>query len=46
MNFMNFVSNLRYMGIGMLGIFIVIDVIILITMFLNKVTAKKSDDEE
>lgn len=46
MNFMNFVSNLRYMGIGMLGIFIVIGVIILITMFLNKVTAKKSDDEE
>lgn len=34
------------MGIGMLGIFIVIGVIILITMFLNKVTAKKPDDEE
>lgn len=46
MNVMNFVENLRYMGIGMLGIFIVIGVIILITMFLNKVTVKKTEDEE
>lgn len=46
MNVMNFVENLRYMGIGMLGIFIVIGVIILITMFLNKVTVKKAEDEE
>lgn len=46
MNLMNFVTNLRYMGIGMLGIFIVIGVIILITMFLNKVTAPKDKDEE
>ncbi len=41
MNPMNFVSNLYYMGVGMLGIFIVIGVIILVTMILNKVTEKK-----
>ena len=41
MNLMNFVENLRYMGIGMLGIFVVIGVIILITMFLNKITENK-----
>ena len=34
----NFFDNLSYMGIGMLGIFIVIGVIILITMALNKFT--------
>lgn len=40
-NIMNFVYNLKYMGLGMLGIIIVIGVIILITMFLNKITEKK-----
>ena len=34
-----FISNLKYMGIGMLCILIVMMVIILITMMLNKVTA-------
>lgn len=38
-NIMNFVSNLKYMGLGMLGIIIVIGVIILLTMFLNKITS-------
>lgn len=42
MNPMNFVSNLYYMGVGMLGIFIVIGVIIVITMILNKLTEKKN----
>lgn len=41
-NIMNFVYNLKYMGLGMLGIIIVIGVIILLTMFLNKVTSKKN----
>ncbi len=41
---MNFVYNLKYMGLGMLGIIIVIGVIILITMFLNKVTEKKGNN--
>ncbi len=36
MNPLNFVSNLRYMGAGMLSIFIVIGVIILVTLLLNK----------
>ncbi len=40
-NIMNFVANLKYMGLGMLGIIIVIGVIILITMFLNKITENK-----
>lgn len=34
-----FISNLKYMGIGMLCILIVMMVIILITMALNKATA-------
>ncbi len=32
-----FIENLKYMGIGMLGIFIVIGVIALITIILNKI---------
>ena len=36
MNPLNFVSNLIYMGVGMLSIFIVIGVIILVTLLLNK----------
>ena len=42
-NPMNFISNLKYMGLGMLGIFVVIGVIVLITVILNKVT-KSSDN--
>lgn len=40
MNFhpFEFIANLKYMGIGMLSIFIVIGVIILITQILNKTT--------
>ncbi len=37
----NFINNLKYMGIGMLGIFVVIGVIILLTMLLNAATTKK-----
>ena len=33
---MNFVENLKYMGTGMLGIFIVMGVIIAVIMLLNK----------
>ncbi len=39
-NVMNFVDNLYYMGVGMLGIFVVIGVIVLITMLLNHLTKK------
>jgi hypothetical protein len=37
----NFISNLYYMGMGMLGIIIVIGIIIGVTVLLNKVTTKK-----
>ena len=39
MNFnpMAFIESLRYMGFGMLGIFIVMGIIIGITAFMNKV---------
>ena len=40
-----FVENLKYMGVGMLGIFIVIGVIILSVVVLDKVTASKKTDE-
>ncbi len=37
----NFISNLSYMGIGMLVIFIIIGVIIGITVLTNKLFSKK-----
>lgn len=40
-NAMRFVENLKYMGLGMLGIFAVIGVIIVATVIFNKVTEKK-----
>ena len=43
---MKFVANLKYMGVGMLGIFIVIGVIILSVVVLNKVTAPKKNTDE
>ncbi len=39
-NPMGFLENLKYMGIGMLGIMIVILIIILITVLLNAVLNK------
>jgi len=36
---LNFIENLKYMGIGMLVIFAVIGVIVLTTMLINKVFA-------
>ena len=38
----NFVDNLGKMAIGMIGIFIVIGIVILLTYMLNKVTGKKN----
>lgn len=35
-NPLEFVYNLKYMGIGMLSIFIVIGAIVLVTVLLNK----------
>ncbi len=50
MNFtpMHFVDNLYYMGLGLLGIFIVMGVIILVTVILDRATSSKknkSDDQ-
>ena len=41
---LNFVKNLNYMGLGMLGIFIVIGVIILATALLNKLFKDKKEN--
>lgn len=43
MNFepMNFVKNLKYMGLGMLGIFVAIGVIALSIIILNTISNKK-----
>ena len=38
---MNFIANLKYMGTGMLSIFIVIGVIVLVTMLLNRSSDKE-----
>ena len=47
MDILRFVENLKYMGLGMLGIIAVIGVIIIITMILSKLTApKKSDNQQ
>ncbi len=37
----DFTRNIRYMGLGMLGIFVVVGVVILITFVLNSATGKK-----
>lgn len=39
-NPMNFITNLRYLAVGMVSIFIVIGVIILVTVLLNKIFTK------
>ena len=41
-----FVENIKYMGLGMVGIFIVIGVIILAVAVLNKVTLKKPENKD
>ena len=38
---MNFIHNLKYMGLGMLGIFIVIGIIVGVVVGLNKLTKDK-----
>ena len=45
---MNFVANLKYMGLGMLGIFVVIGGVILATYAVNAIFSrpKKNKEEE
>jgi len=45
-NPMNFVENLKYMGMGMLGIFVVIGAVWCVTIILNKVTSRSSDEKK
>ena len=43
-----FVKNLKYMGIGMLGVFMIVAVIIIATYLTNNITnklAKPRDDD-
>ncbi len=42
----NFVQNLYYMGVGMVGIFIVIGIIVLSTLLLNRLFRKKAEGEK
>ena len=40
-NPMEFVYNLKYMGIGMLGVFMIVGVIMIATYAIGKFTSKK-----
>ena len=44
-NPINFLVNLRYMGLGLLGIFVVIGIIIAVTLILGRVTARSADKQ-
>ncbi len=48
MNFnpMGFVENLKYMGIGMLGVFIIVGIIIAVTYIIGKYTGSNSDEQK
>ena len=45
-NPINFVSNLKYMGIGMLGVFMIIGIIIAATYGISYATAKIANKED
>ena len=42
MNAYAFIENLKYMGVGMLGIFLVIGMIVLSTMLINRLFSGKT----
>ena len=44
-NAMNFITNLKYMGIGMLGIFIVMGVIIASVYGLNRLFSGRKENK-
>ncbi len=41
-----FVESLKYMAVGMIGIFLVIGVIVLVTLLLNKVFKEKNNNNQ
>ena len=45
MNPMNFIYNLKYLGLGMLGITAVIGLIILLTVLMLKISSVKGETE-
>lgn len=45
-NPMGFVENLKYMGIGMLGVFLIVGIIIAATYIIGKCTSRGSDDQQ
>ena len=44
-NIANFVANLKYMGIGMLGVFMIVGIIIAATYIIGNIDAKSQKDE-
>ena len=38
---MNFVSNLKWMGVGMLGVFMIVGIIMIATYIIGSVSNKK-----
>ena len=42
---MEFVNNLKYMGIGMLGVFMIVGIIMAATYAIGKLTAKISQNK-
>lgn len=45
-NPMGFIENLKYMGVGMLGVFIIVGIIIIATYAIGKYPIKSSDDRK
>ena len=43
---MNFVRCLKYMGIGMLGVFIIVGIIMVATYAIGKLTATKKENDK
>lgn len=41
---MNFIHYLKYMGVGMLGVFIIVGIIMGATYLIGKATANKSNN--
>ena len=41
---MEFVNNLKYMGIGMLGVFIIVGIIMTVTYIIGKLSATDKDN--
>ena len=45
-NPIGFVENLKYMGIGMLGVFMIVGIIIFATYAICKITTKKDKEKD